>query len=113
CHPVEAQQKEEIRRIGFLGGAFCTSNPARHPAPRRGVGTLRWVGGKNITIGYPFAGGNRQLLPKHALETPPSPVYLIVTGGRGALALSRKQTLPFPLSWGLTTIRSDRDSSPA
>jgi ABC-type uncharacterized transport system substrate-binding protein len=81
---AEAQQAEKVRRIGFLGGAFPASNPARHEALRQGLRALGWVEGKNITIEYRFAEGNRERLPKLAIELVPLPVDLIVTGGPAA-----------------------------
>ena len=80
---AEAQQAEKVRRIGFLGAAFPASNPARHEALRQGLRALGWVEGKNITIEYRFAEGNRERLPKLAIELVRLPVDLIVTGRSG------------------------------
>ncbi len=34
---AEAQQAKKVHRIGFLGAAFPSSNPARHEAFRQGL----------------------------------------------------------------------------
>ena len=100
CASAEAQQAEKVRRIGFLGGAFPASNPARHEALRQGLRALGWVEGKNITIEFRFAEGNRDRLPKLALELARLPVDLIVTGGPAATRAVKEANITVPIIMG-------------
>jgi putative ABC transport system substrate-binding protein len=97
---AEAQQAEKVRRIGFLGAAFPASNPARHEALRQGLRALGWVEGKNITIEYRFAEGNRNRLPKLALELIRLPVDLIVTGGPAPTRAVKEANITIPIVMG-------------
>jgi putative ABC transport system substrate-binding protein len=78
---VEAQQPEKLRRIGFLGAAYPSSNPARREALRQGLRALGWVEGKNLVIESRFAEGSNDRLSKLASELVYLPVEVIVTGG--------------------------------
>ena len=97
---AEAQQAEKVRRIGFLGAAFPASNPARHEALRQGLRALGWVEGKNITIEYRFAEGNRERLPKLAIELVRLPVDLIVTGGPAPTRAVKEANVAIPIVMG-------------
>ena len=78
---AEAQQPTKVRRIGFLGAAFSSSNPARHEALRQGLRVLGWVEGNNLVIDYRFADGKRERLPALVAELVNLKVELIVAGG--------------------------------
>ena len=97
---AEAQQAEKVRRIGFLGAAFPSSNPARHEALRQGLRALGWVEGKNITIEYRFSEGNLDRLPKLALELVRLPVELIVTGGPAPMRAVKEANIAIPIVMG-------------
>jgi putative tryptophan/tyrosine transport system substrate-binding protein len=98
--PAEAQQAEKVRRIGFLGAAFPSSNPARHEALRQGLRALGWMEGKNIIIEYRFAEGNLDRLPKLALELVRLPVELIVTGGPAPMRAVKEANIIIPVVMG-------------
>jgi putative ABC transport system substrate-binding protein len=100
CASVEAQQVEKARRIGFLGAAFPSSNPARHEALRQGLRALGWVEGKNITIEFRFADGSRDRLSKLALDLVRLPVELIVTGGPAPTRAVKEAQITIPIVMG-------------
>jgi putative ABC transport system substrate-binding protein len=100
CFSAEAQQSKSVRQIGFLGAAFRSSNPARHEALRQGLRALGWVEGKNITIEYRFAEGNRDRLSKLALELVRLPVELIVMGGPAPTRAVKEANITLPIVMG-------------
>jgi len=98
--PVAAQQANKPPRIGFLGAAFRTSNPARHEAFRQGLRALGWVEGKNITIEYRFADGKRDRLLELAYELVNLKVELIVTGGPAPTRAVKEANIAVPIVMG-------------
>jgi putative ABC transport system substrate-binding protein len=98
--PVDAQQSDKVRRIGFLGAAFPSSNPARHEALRQGLRALGWVESKNIAIEFRFAEGSRDRLSKLAIELVRLPVELIVTGGPAPTRAVKEAKLTIPVVMG-------------
>jgi len=97
---AEAQQPTKVRRIGFLGAAFRTSNPARHEAFRRGLNSLGWVEGKNLEIENRFADGKRERLAALALELVDRKVELIVTGGPAPTRAVKDANITIPIVMG-------------
>ena len=81
---AEAQQPTKIPRIGYLDGAFPSTNAARIDAFRQGLRELGYVEGKNIVIEYRHAEGKLDRLPALAAELVRLKVDVIVTGGGGA-----------------------------
>jgi putative ABC transport system substrate-binding protein len=100
CQPATAQESKSLRRIGFLGAAFPSSNPARHEALRQGLRVLGWMEGKNISIEFRFAEGSRDRLPKLALELVRLPVELIVTGGPTPTRAVKEANIALPVVMG-------------
>ena len=99
-HLANAQQAKQIARIGFLGAAFATSNPARHQALQQGLRALGWVAGKNIAIEYRFADGKRERLPELASELVDRKVALIVTGGPAPTRAVKEANIMLPIVMG-------------
>jgi putative tryptophan/tyrosine transport system substrate-binding protein len=100
CAPVAAQQTEKLRRIGFLGAAFPSSNPARREALRQGLHALGWMEGKNRVIEWRFAEGSRDRLSKLGLELARIPVEVIVAGGPGPTRALKEANLTVPVVMG-------------
>jgi putative tryptophan/tyrosine transport system substrate-binding protein len=100
CASVEAQQAEKIRRIGFLGAAFRSSNPVRREALRQGLHALGWVDGKNLVIEWRFAEGSRERLSKLAWELARLPVEVIVTGGPAPTRAIKEAHIDIPVVMG-------------
>ena len=100
--PAEAQQKEPIRRIGFLSVFSEThSGSVRwHQAFRQGLRELGWVAGKNIDITYRWMDRRRERLPALADELLGLKVEIIVVhGGHPARILQRKsKTIPIVMA---------------
>ena len=97
---ADAQQAKKVHRIGFLGAAFPSSNPARHEAFRQGLRALGWVEGKNIAIEYRFADGKRERLPELASELVNLKVELIVTGGPAPTRAVKEANVTIPIVMG-------------
>jgi len=60
---AQAQQPTKISRIGYLDGAFPSTNAARIDAFRHGLRELGYVEGKNIVIEYRHAEENSTASP--------------------------------------------------
>lgn len=100
CTPVEAQQTEKLRRIGFLGAAFPSSNPTRREALRQGLHALGWVEGRNLVIEWRFAEGSRDRLSKLGLELARLSVEVIVTGGPAPTRALKEANITIPVVMG-------------
>ncbi len=96
-HLAAAQQPKKVPRIGFLGAAFPSSDPARHEAFRQGLRALGWVEGKNIAIEYRFAEGKPDRLPELARELVNLKVDLIVTGGPAGTRAVKEANIMIPI----------------
>jgi putative tryptophan/tyrosine transport system substrate-binding protein len=98
--PTQARPPTKIPRIGYLDGAFPSTNAARIDAFRQGLWELGYVEGKNIVIEYRHAEGKLDRLPALAAELVRLKVEVLVMGGGGASTVSGKEaTRRFPLSW--------------
>jgi putative ABC transport system substrate-binding protein len=67
---VRAQTAERLRRIGILMGVAVDDreNEVRIAALLQGLRQLGWTDGRNVQIGYRWAGGSASDLHKHAVE---------------------------------------------
>ena len=84
-------QPPKIPRIGYLDGAFPSTNAARIDAFRHGVRELGYVEGKNIVIEYRHAEGKLDRLPALAAELVRLKVEVLVMGGGGASTVFGKE----------------------
>jgi putative ABC transport system substrate-binding protein len=100
CALAFAQQADKVRRIGFLGAAFPSSNPARREALRQGLHTIGWVEGKNLAIEWRFAEGSRDRLSKLAKDLARLPVEVIVTGGPAPTRAIKESRIDTPVVMG-------------
>ena len=100
--PAAAQQKETVRRIGFLS-VFSQSHAGSvryHKAFRKGLGDLGWVAGKNISIAYRWMERKRERLPALADELLGLNLEVVVVhGGHPARILQKKsRTIPIVMA---------------
>ena len=94
---AEAQQPTKIPRIGYLGGASPSTNPARIEAFRQGLRELGYVEGKNIVIEWRYAEGKLDRLPALAAELVRLKVDVIVTAGPTATRAAKEATSTIPI----------------
>jgi putative ABC transport system substrate-binding protein len=94
---AQAQQPKKVPRIGFLGAASRSSNPARNEAFRQGLRELGYVEGKNIVIESRFAEGKLDRLPALAAELVRLKVEIIVTGGPPPTSAAKQATSTIPI----------------
>ncbi|HWP56413.1 MAG TPA: ABC transporter substrate-binding protein [Candidatus Acidoferrales bacterium] len=94
---AKAQPPAKVRRIGFLGAAFPSSNPARQEALRQGLRELGWIEGKNIAIEYRFAEEKLERLQDLATELVRLKVEVIVTAAPSSTRAAQKATFTTPI----------------
>ena len=94
-----AQQKNKIRRIGFLVAAARPPSIDAHYMGTfvRGLRDLGYVEGKNLIIEWRFAEGNYQRLPALAAELVSLNVDVLMTGGTAANSALQKATTTIPI----------------
>jgi len=100
CGTALAQESKPVRRIGFLGAAFSSSNPARRAALLEGLEALGWVQGRTLVIEWRFADGNRARLAQLASEFTRRPVEVIVTGGPAPTRALKQAKVTIPVVMG-------------
>jgi putative ABC transport system substrate-binding protein len=93
---VESQQTK-VRRIGFLGATYSSTNSARIEAFRQGLRDLGYVEGKNIGIEYRWAEGKSERLPDLAADLVRLKVDIIVTAGPAATRPAKEATSTIPI----------------
>jgi putative ABC transport system substrate-binding protein len=99
--PIAArgQQRERMRRIGFLGGGGSETDPASQAdfaALREGIAKLGWIEGHNLQIDRRYGGGDPNRIRFFAEELVSlAPEVMIVTGGPGTRAVQNvTKTIP-------------------
>src|SRR5690349_16967346 len=65
---AEAQQPRRIARIGYLENGTASGSAELLDAFRKQMAQLDWIEGKNLTIEYRYADGNRDQLSELALQ---------------------------------------------
>jgi putative ABC transport system substrate-binding protein len=95
--PARAQQPTKIPRIGYLGAASLSSNPARIEAFRQGLRELGYVEGKNIVIEWRSAEEKLDRLPALAAELVRLKVDVIVTSGPLPTRAAKEATTTIPI----------------
>jgi putative ABC transport system substrate-binding protein len=99
-HPSAQQTPAKIPRIGILSPAERPSTKI-FDAFRKGLGTLGYVDGENITIEYRLAAGDDSRLPAMAAELVRLPVDIIVSDGGAKVAqIARAATRTIPIVGG-------------
>jgi len=95
---VMARAQQHLVRVGFLTG--LAQNPyseARLSAFQQTLAERGWVVGRNLRIDYRFAGGDRDLLRKHAAELVGSQPDVIMAVGSGAVAALKQSSRTVPI----------------
>jgi len=97
---TEAQQRDHLPRVGYLGTSSALLEPELVKAFREGLRDLGYVEGRNILIEYRWAEGNYQRYPDLVADLVNLKVDLILTTGTpGALAAKRAtQTIPIVMA---------------
>jgi putative ABC transport system substrate-binding protein len=68
CVSAEAQQPRRVARIGYLDNRTAAGSAELLDAFRKQMTQLDWIEGKNLTIEYRYADGNRDRLSELALQ---------------------------------------------
>jgi putative ABC transport system substrate-binding protein len=97
CYSVWAQQAGKILRIGFLDSSTASGSAVLVNAFRQELSKLGWIEGKNITIEYRFAEGQRERLPELAADLVRLKVDLIVVTAGPAVLAAKGATTTIPI----------------
>ena len=99
-HPAEAQQPKKIPRVGMLITGSPSTHKGRVDAFRQGLRDLGYVAGKNITIEYRYADGNRDRYPELAADMVRAKPDVIVVGSTGFTGAAKQATSTIPIVVG-------------
>ena len=97
---AHAQQRERMRRIGFMFSALAMDDPeglARLTAFVQKLQELGWTDGRNIRIDYRSGLGDPQRLRRYAAELVAFAPDAILAGGNPALAALQEATRTLPI----------------
>ena len=102
---AHAQQREDIRRIGFLIGlpADNADGQARLAAFRQGLAELGWIVGRNVEMDYRAAGRDPDGYRKYAQELVALAPDVLLAGGASALAALQQTTIRLPIVFANAT----------
>src|SRR5205823_2366321 len=102
---AHAQQREGVRRIGFLTGlsADDVEGQARVAAFRQGLGGLGWTVGRNLEMDYRAAGRDPDRYRKYAEELLALKPEVVLAGGTPALAALQQATRTLPIVFANAT----------
>ena len=95
--PARAQQRERMRRIGWLASGDPISYRPSLAAFRDGLRALNYVEGQNINIEYRWAEGNLARLPELAKELVDLKVDIILAGGSTSAEPAMHATSVIPI----------------
>jgi putative tryptophan/tyrosine transport system substrate-binding protein len=92
----QAQQREHVPRVGYLGTSSASLEAELVKAFREGLRDRGYVEGQNVVIEYRWADGNYERFPDLVADLVKSKVDVILTAGTpGAFAAKRaSQTIP-------------------
>ena len=101
---VHGQQRERVRRIGFLSNAANpTQGGVQLEALVLGLSKLGWIEGQNIAIERRWSDGYSDRLPHLVAELVQEKVEVIFLSGPQAMAAARKATSTVPIVFVLLT----------
>jgi len=102
---AHAQQREDLRRIGFLIGlpADDADGQARLAAFRRGLAALGWIIGRDLELAYRAAGHDPDHYRKYAQELVALAPDVLLAGGATALAALQQTTSRLPIVFANAT----------
>ena len=94
---AEAQQRNNVPRIGYLATVSPLANAVRIEAFRQGLRELGYVEGKNIVIEWQFAAEKPDRLPTLTADLVRLKVEIIITGGPPATRAAKQATSTIPI----------------
>ena len=95
---IEAQERRNIPRIGYISGTFEPSNPGPYvEALRQGMLELGYVEGKNYLIEYRGAKGKTEVIPGIVRELVGLKVDVLVLPLIAAIRAARQATQSIPI----------------
>jgi putative ABC transport system substrate-binding protein len=97
CPFAEAQQANQLPRIGYLSVLSPSSDAARFEAFRQGLRELGYVEGQSFAIEPRYAEGKLDRLPDLAGELVRLNVDVIVAGGSTAIRATKNATKRIPI----------------
>jgi putative ABC transport system substrate-binding protein len=97
CNFAEAQQPQQIPRIGILELASPAASASQLKAFQLGLRELGYVEGKNIILEYRYADGKLDRLPELATGLVGSKVDVIVTRSTGSIRAAMNATKTIPI----------------
>lgn len=102
---AHAQQREDVKRIGFLIGlpADDADGQARLAAFRQGLAALGWIVGRNLEMDYRAAGRDPDRYRKYAQELVALAPDVLLAGGASALAALQQATIRLPIVFANAT----------
>jgi putative tryptophan/tyrosine transport system substrate-binding protein len=102
---ADAQQRDEVRRIGFLIGlpADNADGQARLAAFRRGLAQLGWIVGRNLEMDHRAAGRDPDSYRKYAQELVALAPDVLLAAGASALAALQQATMRLPIVFANAT----------
>jgi putative tryptophan/tyrosine transport system substrate-binding protein len=102
---ANAQQREDIRRIGVLIGlpADDADGQARLAAFRQGLAALGWIVGRNVELAYRAAGHDPEHYQKYAQELVALAPDVLLAAGATALAALQQTTSRLPIVFANAT----------
>jgi ABC-type uncharacterized transport system substrate-binding protein len=100
-----AQQRDDVRRIGFLIGrpADDAEGQARLTAFRQGLAEAGWIIGRNLEMEYRAAGHDPDRYRKYARELVALEPDVLLAGGASALAALQQTTIRLPIVFANAT----------
>ena len=97
AHRAEAQQPKKITRIGYLSAVDPSTASTSTDGIRRALRDLGYIEGKNITIEYRYAAGNRDQFAEVAAELVRLKVDIILVGGDRLILAAKNATSTIPI----------------
>jgi putative tryptophan/tyrosine transport system substrate-binding protein len=97
-HATDAQQREKVPRIGFLGDGSASTRAAQTLEPfREGLRELGYVEGQNVILEVHWTDGKSERLPELAGEFVRLQVDVIVTHGTPGARAATTATTTIPI----------------
>jgi putative ABC transport system substrate-binding protein len=97
---ARAQQREHMRRIGFILSTLPADDPegqARITAFVQGLQQLGWTDGRNLRIDFRWGLGDAELLRRYSVELIALAPDVLLAGGTSALAALQQATRTLPI----------------